>query len=239
GSTIGADVSAGHQLSYTLVVSNTGPSQATGVMVSDTLATGVTFAEAGFTPADAGVISTTVGSVVTWTVGALAPQTGVTLTLLVTVTGDASTITNTAWLWGTETGPAAAITSVVTNTVYTAAPLTVTISGPSAGTIGEASLFTATTNVTASFPITFVWSISSTEIITHAVLYRLTDTVTYKWADSGSNAITTTVANAAGSVTNSITTTIALIPSGLVASRPRDAHIYLPLVQRTSPTGGP
>jgi uncharacterized repeat protein (TIGR01451 family) len=232
GSTSGAAVSVGHSLTYTLVSSNTGPSQATSVMVSGTLPTGADFANASGSFAMS-------GSVITWTVGTLEPQTGVTLTLAVTPTGAASPITNTARLWGAEPDPTAPHVSVLTNTVYTAGPITVTLAGQTSGSAGSTATFTATANVTASFPITFVWSITPTGFITHAGLYRSSDTMSYTWDAAGSTTITATVANVVASLTSILNTATGLILPGYVPSGPLDRRIYLPLVQRTWPAVGP
>jgi hypothetical protein len=122
--------------------------------------------------------------------------------------------------------------SDLSTTVYTAAPLTLTITSPLPGTAGSSSEFTATTNVTASFPITFVWSITPTGFSTHAALYRSTDTISYTWNDLGSQTVTATVANALGTLTATRPISFGLILFSPLATGPRDSHIYLPLIQR-------
>jgi len=80
----------GDTITYTVDVTNTGPSAATGVTINDSIPSGVTLVSASATS------GSFVGS--TWTVGTVAA--GATETLLITVTVDAgtagSTITNTA-----------------------------------------------------------------------------------------------------------------------------------------------
>jgi len=72
-------VIVGNTVTYTLDVSNAGPSTATGVEVRDELPAGITFANAFATQGDYSV-----GTSV-WTVGAIAPASTQTLTLLGTV----------------------------------------------------------------------------------------------------------------------------------------------------------
>jgi uncharacterized repeat protein (TIGR01451 family)/CSLREA domain-containing protein len=90
-------VIAGTPLVYTLEVSNAGPSDATGVEVTDTLPAGVTFASASPGCVEA-------AGVVTCTVGDLAA--GATTTLVVSVDVDADTrgqLSNTAGVTAVET----------------------------------------------------------------------------------------------------------------------------------------
>jgi hypothetical protein len=122
--------------------------------------------------------------------------------------------------------------SELARTVYTAAPITLEITSPLTGTAGSTSEFTATTNVTASFPITFVWSITPTGFITHAALYRSTDTISYTWNDLGGQTVTATVANTLGTVTATRPVSFGLILLSPLATGPRDSRIYLPLIQR-------
>jgi len=92
-------VVAGNQLTYTLVATNNGPSDATGVAVVDTLPSGVQYASAtatqGTVSADANTVTVNVGN--------LASGKSATVTILVTadprLTG---TITNTAVVRGNE-----------------------------------------------------------------------------------------------------------------------------------------
>jgi uncharacterized repeat protein (TIGR01451 family) len=111
-------VSAGQMLTYNLTVSNIGTSDATGVIVTDTLPTNTTFDSASL----GGMES---GGVVTWTVGTLAP--GGTATVTVTVTVNPSpgpTVVNSAAAHDNENPTD--ITAIDIDTVGTSPLLTLT-----------------------------------------------------------------------------------------------------------------
>ena len=97
-------VQAGNRLTYTLTVTNYGPSNATSVVVTDTLPSGVTFVSA---TSGQGTAREQNG-IVTWNIGNLANGTTATLTIVITVPSSAeegSILINTASVNATENDP--------------------------------------------------------------------------------------------------------------------------------------
>jgi uncharacterized repeat protein (TIGR01451 family) len=89
----------GQSLTYTITVTNSGVSTATGVTVTDVLPAGITFASG---TATSGTV-TNAGQTVTGSLGSIAPGASVTMTLVGTVSSSATgTLTNTATVVATE-----------------------------------------------------------------------------------------------------------------------------------------
>ncbi|MEZ6136941.1 MAG: SdrD B-like domain-containing protein [Pirellulaceae bacterium] len=229
-------ITPGSSLTYTIVVTNDGPSTATNVNLSDTLPAGVTFTSVSSTQGTA----TQANGVVTAALGSLAPAASATVTLIVgvntTATGD---ITNTATVSGTETevtttNNSATATTTVTPRVdlvitksdsldpvaaggtltYT---LTVTNNGPSAAT---------NVAVTDNLPtgLTFVSGTSSVGTLTNN---GNNVSVAIPTLASGASATITINANVAGTQTTGFTNTASvtstetdLVPANNTTSEP-------------------
>ena len=104
-------VVAGTNLTYTLTVTNNGPSDATGVVATDTLPAGVTLVSA--TPSQGSCTLTTCN------LGNLASGASATVTIVVNVassTACGSTLTNSVSVTGNETDPNAANNTATANT---------------------------------------------------------------------------------------------------------------------------
>ncbi|MBT8337464.1 MAG: DUF11 domain-containing protein, partial [Gemmatimonadetes bacterium] len=137
---------AGTAISWTVQASNAGPSDAAGVVVSDTLPAGFTFVSAS----GGGTYSATTNAV-TWTVGALAngastPVYTVNATIPSTASGP---VTNRARVAATTADPAAANDrDAVTTTIAAVADLVAGASGPATAAPSTQITFTASvTNV--------------------------------------------------------------------------------------------
>src|SRR5262249_41382227 len=115
-------VTAGQTLTYTIAVTNNGPSDATGVTVTDTLPPNVTFRSAS---PGRGHSSRTV----TCAVGALSNGAMATITITVTVTPTTTgSITNSATVTGSPTDPVSDNNTATASTMVTAAGTTTDLS---------------------------------------------------------------------------------------------------------------
>ncbi|MCK6623696.1 MAG: hypothetical protein DPW09_02050 [Anaerolineae bacterium] len=142
-------VNAGATLTYTLRLTNTGPSTATAITVTDTLPTGVTFVGAIGT----GWTCNQAAGVVTCTRPIL--SVGVAPTILITTTAlvVAGVITNTAVVTSVVTDPTTPNTVIATTTVRAVADLTITKSD-SPDPVNAGATLTYTVRITNTGPST-------------------------------------------------------------------------------------
>jgi uncharacterized repeat protein (TIGR01451 family) len=109
-------VLVGNELTYTLTVTNNGPSDASGVSISDSLPAGVSFVSAGAGCAEA-------SGTVTCAVGDLANGANTSRTITVTPTVANPTLTNTATASATTADPAPGNNSATATTTVNAVPV--------------------------------------------------------------------------------------------------------------------
>jgi uncharacterized repeat protein (TIGR01451 family) len=132
-------VSVGATLTYTLRLTNTGPSIATVITVTDTLPVGVTYLNAG----GSGWTCSQTGGVITCTRPSLGVTTAPNIIITVTAPVTAGVITNTATVTSAVTDPAGPNTTVATTTVSAQADLTLGKSDkPDPVTVGEILTYT-------------------------------------------------------------------------------------------------
>ena len=140
-----ASATAGTNVTYSVTLTNNGPSTATNVTLTDTLPAGTTFVSATQTGGPAFTCGHAAG-VVTCTRATLAPLASATFQIVAAVAPEATgTITNTAAVNATTADPAAG-NNVATapTTLGVSADLAVTKSGPAAATAGTNVTYTVT-----------------------------------------------------------------------------------------------
>jgi uncharacterized repeat protein (TIGR01451 family) len=129
---------AGNQVTYTLVVSNTGPSDAQGVNLTDTLPAGETFVSASQGSGS--------GTAFTAPLGAVAAGSSTTITLVAQISPsvpNGTTLTDSATVTSTTTDTNAANnTATFATTVNAAADVAITKTGPATATAGTQVTYT-------------------------------------------------------------------------------------------------
>ena len=202
-----ATVLASSNFSYTISVTNIGPSSAASVVVTDTLPVGVTFVGAS------GSGSNT-GGVVTWNLGTMMVSQATNLTLTVTAPVTGVTLTNVANVSSPTSDPVPTngVTPPVLTTVTPVADVNITKVGPAGAVLGTSYNYTLTVSnggpsaatslsVTDSLPtgLSFVSSVPST---TTNASNQAIWSVSSLNANSSSNFTVTVVATQRGSLTN-------------------------------------
>jgi uncharacterized repeat protein (TIGR01451 family) len=200
-------VPIGRLLTYTLTITNAGPSLATQVVMTDVL------------PANALLVGATAGcsgdtTVVCQISDLEVGETAVlTLTVMPTAAGD---MTNIAQATAAEVDDNLANNQSQATTSVLLEMLTVQLNGPTAGTTGQSMTFTAVVApITATQPITYIWQATGQAAITHT--NGLTDSVDFVWVLPGPQSVSVTAINRWGQVTAVLAFTI-------------DSRLYLPVV---------
>ena len=201
-----ANVNASSNFSYTITVTNSGPSSASGVIVTDTLPVGVT----SVVPSGNGVVA---GGFVTWNLGTITSTQ--TTNLTVSVTAPASgTLTNFASV-GSPTGdpvPTNNVTPPVTTTITPVSDVSIVKTAPAGAIFGTNFNYsivvsnggpsTATSLiVTDSLPVglSFVSSVPSTTTnASNQVIWNISSLA----ANTTSNFTLTVISTQRGSATN-------------------------------------
>jgi uncharacterized repeat protein (TIGR01451 family) len=124
-------VTVGSNLTYTITVTNNGPSGATGVTVSDSLPSGMTFVSA--TPSQGSCSGMTT---VSCSLGSLGNGGSATVTIVVTPT-QAGGFSNTAMVTGNEADPNGANNSATQVTTVNPAPTTLSALSPAKLWVGQ------------------------------------------------------------------------------------------------------
>lgn len=191
-------VPLGTPISYTLVITNSGPSVASGVVVTDEL------------PADVAVLDFPAGCVLmvelVCSLGNLAPSDPVALsiTLLPTSTGP---VINTAHVTANEieldmNNNQDSVTTWVQSEIFE-----VSLDHTIAGTVSNPNVFMATiTPVTVTQPLSYVWEATNQTTLTNTS--GLTDVVSFTWQEAGLYTVTVTAFNEWGIATSSETLTV-------------------------------
>ncbi|HEV2695398.1 MAG TPA: Ig-like domain-containing protein, partial [Verrucomicrobiae bacterium] len=201
-----ATVLANSNFSYSISVTNMGPSPAPNVVVTDTLPVGVTFVTASGS-------GTSAGGLVTWNLGTVAALQVTNLTLTVTAPVTGVTLTNVASVSSPAVDPVPTngVTPPVITAVTPMADLSITKTGPAANALGSNYSYTLTVSnagpsvaanllVTDSLPVglTFVSSVPTTTTnASRQVIWNLSS-----FAIGTSNLTLTVFASQRGSLTN-------------------------------------
>jgi large repetitive protein len=138
-----ATVTAGTNLTYTVVVANAGPSDASSVTFNDVLPTNTTFVS--LNQSGPTTFNCTTGPTISCTAAVLPPSAPQTFTIVVAVQPSALGVSNTAFAHSpTQDSNALNNESTANTTVLTSADLSVTKTGPGIATAGNNISYTIT-----------------------------------------------------------------------------------------------
>ncbi|MBW8865087.1 MAG: DUF11 domain-containing protein [Verrucomicrobia bacterium] len=192
-----ASILANSNFSYTISVTNLGPSDAVGVVVTDALPVGVTFVSADSS-------GTTNGGVVTWNLGTMTVLQATNLTLTVTAPVTGMTLTNVAGVMSPtgDPNPTNNVTPPVTTDVSPSADVSITKSGPAGVQFGATYAYTLT--VSNGGPSTAT-SLSVTDTLPAGVVFvsSVPSTTT-----NASSQVIWNLGNVAANVTSNLTLTV-------------------------------
>lgn len=181
---------AGSPLTYTITVTNSGPSTATNVNVTDNLPSGVSFTSG---TSSQGTVTNASG-VVTGSLGTLAPGATATMTIIVGVNGATrGTITNTVSVVGAETEPVTTNNNASQDTVINGSVDLVITKVDSVDPVAVGSALSYTIEVTNNGPST------ATNVV-------VTDNLPTTLAYVSGNSTVGTVTNAGNAVTANVGT---------------------------------
>jgi uncharacterized repeat protein (TIGR01451 family) len=195
-------VPVGDQLTYNFRIDNVGTASASGVILSDTLPSSLTFVSV--TPGSP--TCTRSGRLVTCNVGSLSPGASFTANTVVR-TSSAGILKNTAVVRSNEIDSDPA-NNVAVQMTKVGAPLeSVTLSGPASGEVGAKLTFTANVApLTATLPITYTWQASGLPLLTHSG--AISDMATFTWETPGVKNVSVTASNSLGPVTSQKSVTV-------------------------------
>jgi uncharacterized repeat protein (TIGR01451 family) len=213
-----ASPAVGETVVFTIQATNNGPLEATGLVISDPLPPGLTFASANTSQ---GSYTNGTGE---WNVGSL--TVGLSATLVITATVDSgtvgTTITNTATIAAADQfDPDVANNTAMVAIIITDVPIVDLIATNDSPTpLGSATTLTAT--VTAGSNVIYTWAFGDGDTGSGAV-------VTHTYAAVRDY---TAVVTASNSISMLTATTIVTVNEPHPAP---DSYVYLPLVMRAHP----
>jgi uncharacterized repeat protein (TIGR01451 family) len=208
-----SEVPLGGVVTYTIVISNSGGSVATSVVMTDPLPSGVTFGT--WVEQGTGTVIVPLQTVA-WGPADVAAHTAYTISFTVNVTSSTdfvgSTITNTATVTASNAANVLTATAAVTVADVAIAGLTATNDGPTI--LGQATTLTAT--ITAGSSVAYAWAFGDGEFGSSAV-------TTHTYSAAGLYTATITASNSVSLLT--ATTTVSIVAADYY-------YIYLPLTLR-------